>query len=54
MFGVETWGGARKPLLKKVQVLQDKVTKLSLPKEQRNKNKTETKVTELVTNQRRN
>ena len=37
MFGIETWGGAKKSLIRKVQILQDKVTKLSLPKEAANK-----------------
>ena len=32
MFGVETWGAAKKTLIAKVQLLQDKVTKLSLDK----------------------
>ena len=37
MFGIETWGSAKKSLISKVQNLQDKVTKLSLDKKLQSK-----------------
>ena len=36
MFGIETWGGAQKTLINKVQLLQDKASKLALVKQHHN------------------
>ena len=38
MFGIETWGGASRKMISKIQNLQDQTMKLSLPKELKNKN----------------
>ena len=37
LFGIETWGGASKGLLSQIQKIQDKITKMSVPRDLVNK-----------------